>query len=100
MNKRYKITRLNAEQLPTITLEETMDVFQSQSDFSYSEEFGASQDGVQMKIKGHFFMWHIEQVQIPFRFFDGEIYVAISHPAIFERAEHIAALFQAQLIEG
>jgi hypothetical protein len=100
MNKRYKLTRLNDLNEPTITLEESIELFQTQPDFMYAEEFSATQDGVQMKIKGHFFMWQVEGIQIPFRFFDGEIYVAVSHPAILERAEHLAMLLQASLIEG
>ena len=38
-----------------------------------------------MKIKGHFFMWQLENGQIPFRFFDGEIYVAMTHPVILDK---------------
>ena len=37
-----------------------------------------------MTIKGDFFMWQIQDVSFPFRFFDGEIYVAVSHPIILE----------------
>jgi hypothetical protein len=100
MNTRYKITRLDAQGNPTLSLEECKAVFAAQSDFLYSEEFGASQDGVHMKIKGHFFMWQVENVQIPFRFFDGEVYVAVSHPAILDKAIEIARLLEAVYVEG
>lgn len=100
MNTRYKITRLDEQGNPSLTLEECKAFFATQSDFSYSEEFGASQDGVHMKIKGHFFMWQLEHVQIPFRFFDKEIYVAISHPAILDKTIELARLLEAVYVEG
>lgn len=57
MNPRYKITRLNREGNPQLTLEECQSFFATQADFQYNDAFGASQYGVHMKIKGHFFMW-------------------------------------------
>mgnify|MGYP003467425758 FL=1 len=100
MNKRYKITRLDAQGNPTLSLEECQNFFATQSDFIYSDSFGASQDGVHMKIKGHFFMWQVENIQIPFRFFDGEVYVAVSHPAILDKVKEIAHLLEAIYVEG
>lgn len=100
MNTRYKITRHDAQGNPTLSLEECQNFFATQADFEYNDSFGASQDGVHMKIKGHFFMWQLENVQVPFRFFDGEIYVAISHPIILEKAIEIARLLEANYIEG
>ena len=100
MNTRYKITRLDAQGNPTLSLEECQSFFAMQSDFAYNDSFGASQDGVHMKIKGHFFMWQLENVQIPFRFFEGEIYVAISHPVILEKTVEIARQLEANYIEG
>lgn len=100
MNTRYKITRLDKEGNPTLSLEECQNFFATQVDFEYTDSFSASQDGVQMKIKGHFFMWQVENVQIPFRFFDGEIYVAISHPAILDKTMEIARLLEAVYVEG
>lgn len=100
MNTRYKITRLDAQGNPLLTLEECKSFFAQQPDFQYYDSFGASQDGVHMKIKGHFFMWQVENVQIPFRFFEGEIYVAVSHPIIIEKIKEIANLFEAIYVEG
>lgn len=100
MNTRYKITRLDEEGNPTLSLEECRNFFAGQSDFEYNDSFSASQDGVQMKIKGHFFMWQLENVQIPFRFFDGEIYVAVSHPVILDKTMEIARLLEAVYVEG
>lgn len=100
MNTRYKITRLNAEGMPTISLEECQRFFASQPDFVYCDSFSVTQDGVNMKITGHFFMWQIENGQIPYRFFDGEIYVAVSHPQILERTKDIARQLEALYVEG
>ncbi len=100
MNTRYKITRLDAQGNPMLTLEECHDFFSTQSDFEYNDSFGASQDGVHMKIKGHFFMWQIENAKVPFRFFDGEIYVAASHPIILEKMMDIARRLEAVYVEG
>ena len=100
MNTRYKITRLDKEGNPTLSLEECKSFFAARANFEYNDSFGASQDGVHMKIKGHFFMWQVDHVQIPFRFFEGEIYVAISHPAVLEKTMEIARLLEANYVEG
>ncbi|MER2106726.1 MAG: excinuclease [Solibacillus sp.] len=100
MNTRYKITRLDAAGNPVLSLEECQCFFATQSDFIYQDFFGSSQDGVHMKIKGHFFMWQLENVHIPFRFFDGEIYVAVSHPIVLEKTMEIARLLEAVYVEG
>lgn len=100
MNTRYKITRLDQEGNPLLSLEECQRFFAGEPDFVYHDSFGASQDGVHMKIKGHFFMWQVENAQIPFRFFDGEIYVAISHPAIMDKTIDIARRLEAVYVEG
>ena len=100
MNTRYKITRLDDAGNTLLTLEECQQFFAKQPDFEYSDAFRATQDGVQMKIDGHFFMWHVDEVQIPFRFFAGEVYVAISHPAIFDKMVDVARKLEAVYVEG
>lgn len=100
MNTRYKITRHDQEGNPTLRLEECQSFFATLPDFMYHDSFGASQDGVHMKIKGHFFMWQVEGANIPFRFFEGEIYVAVSHEAIFEKMKEIARALEANYVEG
>ncbi|GEK34545.1 excinuclease [Kurthia sibirica] len=100
MNTRYKITRLDEAGQPTITLEESLLFFATQPDFIYNDSFIVNKDDVQMKITGHFFMWQIDEVQVPFRFFDGELFVAISHPAILARAHDITAALEATMVEG
>ena len=100
MNTRYKITRLDKDGNPLLTLEECQSFFTTQPDFQYHDSFSVTQDGVNMKIKGHFFMWQVENAQIPFRFFEGELYVAISHPIILEKTKEIARLLEAVYVEG
>lgn len=100
MNTRYKITRLDQEGNPLLTLEECQRFFATLPDFVYNDSFGVSQDGVHMKITGHFFMWQVENGQIPFRFFDGEIYVAVSHPVIKDKMVAIARSLEAMYVEG
>ena len=100
MNTRYKITRLDQQGNPTLSLEECQNFFAKLSDFEYQDSFGASQDGVHMKIKGHFFMWQVEDVQVPFRFYEGELYVAVSHPAVLDKTKEVARSLEANYIEG
>lgn len=100
MNKRYKLTRLDDSNQPLLTLDECKEAFASQHDFTYEDAFIVTQDGVQMKIKGDFFMWHVNDAKIPFRFFDGEVYVAIAHEVVYEKAIQMAALLNADCIEG
>ena len=100
MNKRYKITQLDENEQPLLTLEQCKAVFTEQHDFTYEDAFIVTQDGVQMKIKGDFFMWHVNDVKIPFRFFDGEVYVAVAHDVVYEKAKFMASLLQADCIEG
>ena len=101
MNKRYKITRLDDAGSPTLTLEECQQFFATQADFQYMDAFSAKQDGVNMKIAGHFFMWHVnDDVNIPFRFYDGEVYVAIAHEIVFDKMLQIARALEAMYVEG
>ena len=101
MNKRFKITKLDEQQNPTITLEQCKEYFATLPDFTYEDAFiSKNKEGVTMTIKGDFFMWQIQDVSFPFRLFDGEIYVAVSHPIILEKVEQIATYLQAEYIEG
>lgn len=101
MNKRYKITRLDEQNNPTLTLEECQIYFAAQQDFTYEESYTASSaEGVHMTLKGDFFMWKVDAIEFPFRFFDGEIYVAVSQPMIMARMERIAEELNAIYIEG
>ncbi|MBQ0140783.1 MAG: excinuclease [Kurthia sp.] len=101
MNKRFKITRLNEQGEPTLTLEECQEVFATFEGFKYQDSFTAtSKEGVGMTLKGDFFMWTFGDTQIPFRFFGGEVYVAISKPEILHKAIAIADVLKATYVEG
>lgn len=101
MNIRYKITRLDEQNNPLLTLEECKNFFAAQRDFTYQESYTASSsEGVHMTLKGDFFMWKTETAEFPFRFFDGEIYVAVSQPLIQQRMEQIAEALNASYVEG
>lgn len=101
MNKRFKITRLNEQGEPTLTLAECQTFFATQPDFEYKESYTASsKEGVHMTLKGDFFMWQVGEVEIPFRMFDGEIYVAISDDVIMQKMVTLAEGLQAEYIEG
>lgn len=101
MNKRYKITRLDEQENPTLTLEECQAVFATLEGFEYQDFFTAtSKEGVGMTLKGDFFMWKLEEAQVPFRFFGGEVYVAISKPEILDKAIEIAEVLKATYVEG
>ena len=100
MNTLYKMTRHDKEGNPTLSLEECQNLFATKPDFEYRDFYSVTQDGVNMKINGHFFMWQFEGLEIPFRFFEGEIYVAISHPDVLEKTMEIARHREANYIEG
>lgn len=101
MNSRYKITRLDEQGNPSLSIEECKAFFAQHHDFTYEAQYVVSSNGTHMTIPGHFFMWHIGENQaLPFRFFDGELYVSVSHPIIFDKLVQLAELLQAQYMEG
>lgn len=100
MNTRYKITRHDQEGHPTLNLQECQDFFATKPDFEYRDYYSVTQDGVNMKINGHFFMWQLEDLEIPFRFYESELYVAASHRAVMEKTKEVARGLEANYIEG
>lgn len=101
MNKRYKITRLDEQGNPLLTMEEIQAFFATQTDFEYKLSYTASnKEGVHMTLKGDFFMWQKDGVEIPFRLFDGEIYVAVSQPVIMDKMVELAEGLKAIYVEG
>jgi len=102
MNTRYRITRNpnGDEGNLAISLDECMVYFERQMDFSYAEQYHMRSNGTIMTINGHFFMWELEGKQIPFRYYEGDVYVAISHEMVFDRMLKVAEGLNAQYIEG
>ncbi|WP_339195770.1 excinuclease [Solibacillus sp. FSL R5-0449] len=100
MNTRYKITRHDEEGNPTLSLQECQNFFATKSDFVYRDFYSVTQDGVNMKINGHFFMWQYEGQEIPFRFYENELYVAAAHRAVMDKTKEVARGLEANYIEG
>lgn len=102
MNPRYRITRNRNGDQPElcISLDECKAFFSQQPDFVYAEEYAVRSAETVMTINGHFFMWQVEGAQIPFRYFEGDLYVAISHEIIYSKMIEVAQGLNAQYIEG
>ena len=102
MNTRYRITKnpIGDEGNLALSLDECMVFFERQADFSYAEQYQVSSNGTTMTIQGHFFMWEIEGKQVPFRYYEGDVYVALSHEKVYARMVEIAKELNAQFIEG
>lgn len=102
MNTRYRITRnLHDEQCEnTISLAECKAYFSTQADFAHAEEYSVRSNETVMTIKGEFFMWQVEGTQIPFRYFEGDVYVSVSHEIIYHKMLEVAEGLKAQYIEG
>jgi len=102
MNTRYRITRNpHDEQCEnTISLDECKAFFSNQSDFLHAEEYFVRSNETVMKIKGEFFMWQVEGTEIPFRYFDGDVYVSVSHEIIYHKMLEVAEGLNARYIEG
>ncbi|MCR8659771.1 hypothetical protein [Paenibacillus endoradicis] len=102
MNTRYRITRSpQGDQVEKgMSLEECKIFFAQQADFVHAEEYSSRSGETVMKIKGEFFMWQLGEVQIPFRYFDGDVYVSVSHEVIYHRMLEVAEGLHAQCIEG
>ena len=102
MNTRYRITRsVHDDQVENvISLEECKMFFAQQDDFVHREEYSSRSGDTVMKIKGEFFMWQIGEVQIPFRYFEGDVYVSVSHEVIYHKMLEVAEGLNAQYIEG
>ncbi|MRN54966.1 hypothetical protein [Paenibacillus monticola] len=102
MNQRFRITRSmqqnNVEQ--SLSLEECKHYFAAKPDFTYSQVFTVKGPDTLMSIDGDFFMWKHEDVEIPFRLYLGDLYVAISNEAIVPKMLEIATDLLADVVEG
>ncbi|WP_282942549.1 hypothetical protein [Paenibacillus sp. RC67] len=102
MSQRYRITREfqengNSEQ--TISLEECKQYFESKPDFSYTSVFTVK-GSTTMSIDGDFFMWSFGDTTIPFRHFDGDIYVSGTNEAVVPKMIEVATELRADIVEG
>lgn len=102
MSKRYRITRTlqNDESLAqTISLEECKQYFTSTPDFSYTSVFTVA-GPTSMSIEGDFFMWSYGDTKIPFRLYQGDIYVSGTNEAVIPRMIEVASDLRADVLEG
>ncbi|MEY9094806.1 hypothetical protein [Paenibacillus sp. RC84] len=98
MSQRYRITRAfqeNGNSAKTISLEECKQLFSSKADFSYTTVFTVN-GATSMSIEGDFFMWsYDEDTKIPFRHYEGDIYVSGTNkvviPLVIEIASELGA---------
>lgn len=102
MNQRFRITRSMQEghPEPAISLEECKAYFAEQPDFEYSQVLTVVGAESTMTIEGDFFMWKHVDADIPFRHYEGDVYVAIAHEAVVAKMMEIASALHADIVEG
>ncbi|WP_127483899.1 hypothetical protein [Paenibacillus ehimensis] len=102
MSKRYRITREfkeNGASERGISLEECKRYFSSKPDFVYTSVFTVT-GATTMSIEGDFFMWSCGEIKIPFRHYQGDIYVSGTNEAVIPKMMEIAGELGADVLEG
>ncbi|SFK78567.1 hypothetical protein SAMN03159341_101563 [Paenibacillus sp. 1_12] len=102
MSQRYRITRAlqdNEDSAKTISLEECKQYFASKPDFSYTSVFTVT-GSTSMSIEGDFFMWSFGSTEIPFRHYQGDIYVSGTNEVVIPKMIEIAGELGADVLEG
>ncbi len=102
MSQRYRITRSLQQSeatAPSFTLDECKQYFSSKPDFTYSPVFTVT-GSTSMSIEGDFFMWSCGEVLIPFRFYQGDLYVSGTNSAVIPKMLEVASELQADVSEG
>ncbi|MBP3961545.1 hypothetical protein [Paenibacillus lignilyticus] len=103
MSQRYRITRsLQAHEdaaAQTISLEECKQYFASKPDFTYTSVFTVK-GATTMSIEGDFFMWNYGDIQIPFRHYQGDLYVSGTNEAVIPKMVEVASDLVADIEEG
>ncbi|MGF7047321.1 hypothetical protein J2T13_001826 [Paenibacillus sp. DS2015] len=101
MSQRYRITRTiqeNSISAQTISLEECKQYFASKPDFSYTPVFTVA-GSTSMSIEGDFFMWSYDNSKIPFRHYQGDIYVSGTNEAVIPIMIEVASELRADVLE-
>jgi hypothetical protein len=93
MSQRYRITRAQ-----TISLEECKQYFASKPDFSYTSVFTVK-GSTSMSIDGDFFIWNCGEFKIPFRHYQGNIYVSGTNKAVIPIMDEVANELSANVLE-
>ncbi|NQX58278.1 hypothetical protein [Paenibacillus qinlingensis] len=102
MSQRYRITRAFQQQEgmePTISLEACKQYFSTQPDFTYTSVYTVT-GATSMSIEGDFFMWSYGEIRIPFRHYQGDIYVSGTNEAVIPRMLEVASELGADVAEG
>ncbi len=100
MSRRYRLTREMQPGSEPITLEECKTYFALQSDFTYSPVYTVT-GAVTMSIDGDFFLWSLGgDTVIPFRHYQGDVYVSGSNDAVIPRMIEVASALHADITEG
>ncbi|MCZ8518216.1 MULTISPECIES: hypothetical protein [Paenibacillus] len=102
MSRLYRISRAlqeNSGSAQAISLEECTQYFASKPDFSYSSVFTVT-GSTSMSIEGDFFMWSCGDTKIPFRHFQGDIYVSGTNDAVIPIMMEVAGELGADVFEG
>lgn len=102
MSQRYRITRAlqeNGHSEQTITLEECKRYFASKPDFTYTSVFTVT-GSTSMSIEGDFFMWSCGDAKIPFRHYQGDLYVSGTNEAVIPKMIEVAGELKADVLEG
>ncbi|QHW34068.1 hypothetical protein GZH47_26930 [Paenibacillus rhizovicinus] len=102
MSQRYRITREFKEQgegTQPITLEECKAYFQDKPDFAYTNVFTVK-GSTTMSIDGDFFMWSFGEALIPFRHYQGDLYVSGTNEAVIPKMVEVASALEADVAEG
>jgi len=100
MSQRYCITRsLQEHSAQTISIEECKLYFSGKPDFTYTSVFTVK-GPTTMSIEGDFFMWSYGDIKIPFRHYQGDIYVSGTNEAVIPKMIEIASELGADVVEG
>lgn len=100
MSKRYRITRSlqeNGISEQTISLDESKQYFASKPDFEYTPVFTVT-GATSMSIEGDFFMWSYNDTKIPFRHYQGDIYVSGTNEVVVPIMMEVASELRADVL--
>lgn len=102
MSQRYRITRAFQQIEPaaqTISLEACKQYFATQPDFTYTSVFTVT-GATTMSIEGDFFMWSYGDSKIPFRHYQGDLYVSGTNEVVIPKMLEVASALGADVTEG
>ncbi|GGD83623.1 hypothetical protein [Paenibacillus nasutitermitis] len=100
MSQRYRITRSFQEDTnsaQTISLEECKQYFSFKPDFYYTDVFTVT-GATSMSIEGDFFIWSYGDMKIPFRHYEGDLYVSGTNKAVIPIMIEIAGELRADVL--